>query len=99
MKWIAEMPYYKVGREIIGNEQITVIDERFIHLYADKITTRYHEFLIRELFDISYRHLGSTEGFLYLHTKHGIFSFSIKTDPTGFIKVVRAAINKKHEQH
>ncbi|CAM4513338.1 hypothetical protein FHS16_006060 [Paenibacillus endophyticus] len=99
MKWIAEMPYYKVGREIIGNEQITVVNERFIQLYPDKITTRYHEFLIRELFDISYRRLGSEEGFLYLHTKHGIFSYSIKTDPTGFIKVVKAAIHKIQDQH
>lgn len=96
---IAELPYYKVKREIIGIEQITVVDERFIQLYADKITTRYHEFHISKVFDISYRHLGSTEGFLYLHTKQGIFSYSIKTDPTGFMNVVKAAIQKKHEQH
>lgn len=99
MKCIAELPYYKVEREIIGKEQITVVDERFIQLYADKITTRYHEFQISEVFDISYRHLGSTEGFLYLHTKHGIFSYSTNKDPKSFIKLVKAAIYKKHEQH
>ncbi|WP_054023573.1 hypothetical protein [Bacillus sp. FJAT-28004] len=92
MNCIAEIPYYKVVRKIIGNEQLTVVDERFIKLYEKKITTRYHEFLIRDIFDISYRQLGGVEGILYLHTKNRIFSYSINTDPTGFIEAVKGVI-------
>ncbi|MGZ9584368.1 hypothetical protein [Paenibacillus marinisediminis] len=86
MKWIAEQPYYKVERVMSSVEQKTVVYERTMYLYQDKLVTQHREFDIQNIFDISYRKLGADEGILYLHTKQGVFTYSLKADPSLFIK-------------
>ncbi|MGF7047375.1 hypothetical protein J2T13_001880 [Paenibacillus sp. DS2015] len=59
--------YYKIHREVTRNAQTTVLHERSMYLYEHKVKTQYREFPIDEVFDMSYRKMGDSEGFLYLH--------------------------------
>ncbi|WP_054024890.1 hypothetical protein [Bacillus sp. FJAT-28004] len=85
MNCIAIQHYYKVEREITNSEQKTVVDERLMYLYKEKIVTKYREFPIAEVFDLSYKPIGGTGGILYLHTLQGVFSYMISADPAFFI--------------
>ncbi|UVI32957.1 hypothetical protein [Paenibacillus spongiae] len=89
MNWIAIQPYYKVVREVIGQEQTTVTQDREMYLYHDRIITRYREFGIVDVFDLSYRRMGSGGGIFYLHTNRGVFSYTVNTDPSSFIEAFK----------
>lgn len=89
MEWITVMPYYKVEREMTGFEQRTIIQDRLMYLYKEKIVTKYREFPIIEVFDLSYRSMGGDEGLLYLHTRQGVFSYTVSTDPNAFIQAYK----------
>ncbi|XEC94170.1 hypothetical protein AB6A23_23085 [Paenibacillus tarimensis] len=89
MDWIAVQPYYKVLREVNGIEDTTVVEHRQIYLYVDKIVTKHREFLISEVFDMSYRQMGNDEGLLYLHTKRGVYSYPVKENPESFIEAFK----------
>ncbi|MNV86723.1 hypothetical protein D3C71_1807760 [compost metagenome] len=90
MNWIAELPYYKVEREVNGIEQKTIIQDRLMQLYDDRLVTRHREFPIHEVHDISYRIMGGEHGFLYLHTLQGVYSYTVKCDPEAFIEAFRS---------
>lgn len=60
-----------------------------MYLYGDKIVTRYREFPIQEVFDMSYRKLGGEGGILYLHTKQGVYSYMVKAEPADFIEAFK----------
>lgn len=89
MSWIAKQPYYKVQREVSGTEQKTVVHDRLMYLYGDHIVTRYRKFPIHEVYDMSYRKLGDEGGVLYLHTKQGVYSYTVKADPGTFINAFK----------
>lgn len=89
MEWLAIQPYYKIQREIGSTEQITYEDNRTLYLYPDRIVTQYREFPIADVFDLSYRQMGETGGFLYLHTKLGVYSYTVKDNPGNFIKAFK----------
>ncbi|MBD2871781.1 hypothetical protein [Paenibacillus arenilitoris] len=94
MKWIAEQSYYKVERVVTANSQEAIVQERHMRLYEHKLETRFREFPIRELFDLSYRQMGGEGGLLYLHTKQGVFSYTVHDDPAAFIDACRAIIRR-----
>lgn len=96
MNWIAIQPYYKVEREVTGVDQKTVVHDRIIYLYENKIVTGFREFPIDNVFDISYRQMGGEEGLLYLHTKQGVYSYTVKTDPRKFIDAFKKLISHKN---
>jgi hypothetical protein len=85
MDLIAVHPYYKIQREINCLEQKKVEQERHLYLYNSKVVTKYREFTISDVFDMSYRTIGNEGGFLYLHTSKGVYSYKVKTDPKDFI--------------
>lgn len=93
MNWIAVQPYYKVEREVTGIEQKTVVHDRFMYLYEYKIVTGFREFPIDHVFDISYRQMGGEGGLLYLHTKQGVYSYTVNADPRKFMDAVKKLIN------
>lgn len=37
MKWVAQLPYYKIQREIRDGEQRSVASNRLMYLYQDKL--------------------------------------------------------------
>lgn len=89
MKWKAHQPYYRILREVTYNEQRTVISDRDMYLYENRITTKYREFPIHTVHDISFRKIGDEEGILYLHTSAGVYPFTVKDDPGTFIQVFK----------
>ncbi|CAJ1314120.1 hypothetical protein [Paenibacillus nuruki] len=93
MNQIAVQPYYKVERKIErkndGLEQQHWIDERMLILYQDRVTTHRREFAILDVFDMSYRTFSDGEGFFYLHTRKGVFSYMIREDPSLFIQAFK----------
>lgn len=85
MNWIATQSYYKIHRQVSSTEQTTVVQIRSMYLYEHKVRTQYREFAIEDVFDMSYRQMGDEGGFLYLHTKQGVYPYTVKEDPSRFI--------------
>jgi hypothetical protein len=95
---IATHPYYKIDREISHSGQQVVNHDRIMYLYLTKVMTEYREFLIEDVYDMSYRRIGEEEGILYLHTKQGLFPYNVRTDPTGFIKEFKKLARDKRSK-
>lgn len=85
MKIIFPQPYIKMIRTIKWNQQYVTETQHFLDLYEDKIITASQQFSLKNVFDISYRSLSLNNGFLYLHTNQGLFSYNVKTNPSLFI--------------
>ncbi|WP_096188121.1 hypothetical protein [Evansella halocellulosilytica] len=98
MDWIASQPYVKVVREIQGLEQVNIEEKRTIYLYEDRIVTGYREFPFHTVFDMSFRHIAGDDSIFYLHTSRGVFSYTIKSDPTDFINHFKQLEKKKRDE-
>ncbi|MNI23172.1 hypothetical protein D3C73_767470 [compost metagenome] len=96
MNWIAKQPYYKVERRITSLEQTTSVEHRIMYLYEERIVTKYREFAITEVFDLSYRALGPDGGLLYLHTQQGVYSYMVSTQPQSFIEAYKQLVVKNN---
>jgi hypothetical protein len=92
MSWIAVQSYYKVERNVTGLEQTIMKQERWIYLYQDKVVTKYREFPIQEVFDMSYRSMGGNGGLLYLHTQQGVYPYTVAEDPQNFIAAYKVLV-------
>lgn len=86
MEWIAEQSYYKVVRIMTGLEQQTVKQQRLMHLYPERIQTKYRSFPLHEVHDLSFRTLSGGGGILYVHTNHGVYSYTVSQDPHVFLQ-------------
>ncbi|AIQ46570.1 hypothetical protein R70723_12325 [Paenibacillus sp. FSL R7-0273] len=86
---IATQPYYKVERIVAADSIETIIHQRSLCLYSDRIETAYREFQLAEIFDISFRDLGQGQGVLYLHTKQGVYAYPVETAAEPFITEVK----------
>ncbi len=89
---IARQAYYKVERVVTADNLETVIHQRSLCLYPTRIVSAYREFLIEEIFDISFRDLGEGHGVLYLHTTQGVFPYTVETAAELFIDEVKRRI-------
>ncbi|WP_054939819.1 hypothetical protein [Paenibacillus ihuae] len=89
---IAIQAYYKVERIVSADNLETIIHRRALCLYPTRIVSAYREFLIDEIFDISFRDLGQGHGVLYLHTKQGVFPYTVETAVELFISEVKRLI-------
>ena len=89
MSLIAQHPYIKVERKVIGIEQFQIEHDRIIYLYNDKVVTQYREFPIKAVMDFSYREIGNQGGILYLHTLQGVYTYIVKSSPEEFIEAYR----------
>ena len=86
---LAEQAYIKVIREVDSITQTNTEQERTMYLYEDKIVTKYREFSIEHVIDLSYRFIGKQGGLLYLHTNKGVFSYTVKSSPEKFVKAFK----------
>lgn len=86
MDCIAILPYYRVQREMTGLSQEIERNARTMTLYSDRIVTKYREFRITEVFDMSFRRMGDVGGFFYLHTSTGVYPYMVEIDPRPFIQ-------------
>jgi hypothetical protein len=89
MKIIASLPYMVVSRSINWNKQYYKEREEQLLLAENKVITHTNEFLIDEIWDVSYRASNSENGFFYLHTNRGLFSYHVKTKPFQFMNMYR----------
>ncbi len=89
MQIIAQQPYVKIVRQVRSLEQKDVEEQRYLYLYPDKIVTKYREFPIENVLDMSYRFSGD-RGLLYLHTLQGVYSYIIKSSPQSFVEAFKA---------
>lgn len=85
MNLVAVHPYYEVSRKIENNAQEIKETEHNLLLYTESIECSSKTFWLENVFDISYKTLNSSKGFLYLHTHQGVFSFYVKQNPSEFI--------------
>ncbi len=86
MEILATQPYIKVTREIEFNQQCYREEEQELVLYENVVVSNSHTFSLPDIFDVSYKKLSEHDGFLYLHTNQGLFSFYTKKNPSSFIK-------------
>lgn len=89
MESIINQPYYKVEREISTDGQFHAVDHRTMYLYPNKIVTKYREFSLIDVFDLSYRRIGREGGLLYLHTRNGIYPYMVEEEPAAFIQTFK----------
>ena len=87
--YIAKQPYIKVIRELSSTKQRECIDRRNIYLYIDKLVTKRREFPLTDVFDLSFRKIGSKGGILLIHTNHGVYSYTVTTSPLPFIQICK----------
>ncbi|OMD39064.1 hypothetical protein [Paenibacillus odorifer] len=98
MKWVAQLPYYKIQREIKDGEQRSFPCNRLMYLYKDRIVTRHREFPIKDILDMSYRSMGDTGGMFYLHTSKGVYAYLVECDPESFINTFKEQQMNKIER-
>jgi len=89
-KYIARQPYFKVIRQLSSIEQKEIKDERNIYLYIDKIVTERREFPLKDVFDLSFRKIGTEGGILFIHTNHGVYSYTVTSSPLSFIHTCKS---------
>ncbi|MUK88290.1 hypothetical protein GMD78_07795 [Ornithinibacillus sp. L9] len=94
MELIAEQTYFKTERRVSSIEQVNIEHERTLYLYDDRIVSKHREFPIHEVLDVSYRSLGAEGGLLYLHTKSGVFSYTVKSSPKSFVELCKKQIKR-----
>jgi hypothetical protein len=82
---ISTLTYILVERIMGWYDQKTSRTIHQIHLYNDTISTAQHTFKLEHVHDMSYKPFSSGNGFFYLHTTQGVFSYEVDTNPTHFI--------------
>jgi len=93
MKIIAKQPYIKVIREVSSIGKSEREEERTLYLHEEKIVTAFHEFPLHEVFDLSYRKIGEKGGLLFIHTNHGVYSYTVTSSPEKFIVACKNYMN------
>ncbi|MFC6334412.1 hypothetical protein ACFP56_17425 [Paenibacillus septentrionalis] len=87
---IAVQPYIMIERVVANLTQKTTIVQHELSLFETKITSSQHEFLLQNVYDMSYKIISGEEGFLYVHTNQGVYAFHVRTDPSTFILAYRS---------
>ena len=81
--------YLIVTRKILNNEQIFEETEEFIKIFEDKLTTATEQFKLRDILDMSYKNSSGKNGFLYLHTTSGVYTYITSDQPDMLMKIYR----------
>lgn len=86
---ILSLSYISVQRVVDRVEQTTQKTYHSICLFQDRITTSSRTFLLKHVFDLSYRPFSGHTGLFYLHTNEGVFTFKIEEEPEYFISLFK----------
>lgn len=92
MTCIMKQAYSKVIREMKSLTQTKTTETRYLCLYENKITSKYREFPIHEMLDLSFKKMQDGEGILFLHTNHGVYSYHVLSSPSAFIETCKSYI-------
>ncbi|MBU9721025.1 MULTISPECIES: hypothetical protein [Bacillaceae] len=93
MNLISQHPYVTTERVVTPLDQKNIETNCVMKLYDEKIVTAKKEFLLHTVIDMSFKQIRGEEGFLYLHTNQGVFSYNVKENPNEFIKVFKEVKN------
>jgi hypothetical protein len=88
-KAVAIQSYVIIERIVENQAQTTKVHEHELQLFETKITSFHREFLIRSVYDMSFRIISGDEGFLYFHTDEGVYSFMVRNNPKSFIMLYK----------
>lgn len=98
MKLLAEQPYIKMDRQVDGLEQKDVELNRMLYLYDEKVMSKYREFPIQDVTDVSHRAVGTDGGgMLYVHTTKGVYTYIVKSSPMDFINTFKDEVKYKRQ--
>lgn len=92
---IAVQPYVIIERVMANQAQTIIVNEYELRLFETKITSFHREFLIHDVYDMSFRIVSGEEGYLYFHTNQGVYSFIVRTNPSSFIKMYKDLKNNR----
>ena len=87
--------YLKVDRRIEDNEQVYEENEQLMVMYQDRITTASDVFYLQDVLDITFKKLSGMNGFLYLHTTRGVYSFFTNAKPDQLISIYKEIKHQK----
>lgn len=88
-----KQPYIKVIREIGSVGKTSYKDQRNLYLYEDKLVTAYHEFNLEKVFDLSFKEIQGQGGILFVHTDHGVYSYTLEISPSLLISTFKKLKN------
>src|SRR5699024_10666114 len=86
---VSDATLYKNNERSNENRKTETEDRRMMYLYADKLVTKYREFPIDHVIDMSFRAFGTTGGLLYVYTSSGVFSYTVTSSPAEFIQAFK----------
>ena len=86
---IFSLSYISVQRVVDRLEQTYIESHHTISLFEDRITTSSRTFLMKHVFDVSYKPFSGQTGLFYLHTREGVFAFEIIDEPEKFISLFK----------
>ncbi|WP_151736908.1 hypothetical protein [Paenibacillus tengchongensis] len=89
---IAVQPYYKVERIMTGEKLEIIKQRRLLCLCPTQIHSAYHRFFIEDVFDVSFKDYGQGHAVLYLHTKQGVYPYTIEAVDEMFVAEVKRLI-------
>src|SRR5699024_3196122 len=90
---IKKQPYINEIREIGSMEKTSYRDKRNLYLYKDKLVTAYRTFNLDNVFDISYKVIQGKGRILFVHTNHGVYTYTLETSPSSFISAFKRIKN------
>ena len=91
---IHSLSYISVQRVVDRLQQTHLKTYHTICLFQDRITTSSRTFLLKHVFDLSYRPFSGQTGLFYLHTHEGVFTFEIVEEPEHFISLFKQIQSK-----
>jgi len=96
MQVLATQSYSKIVREVtrLGKEEVE--EARTMYLYPNQLVTKYHQFPIENILDMSFRKVGTSGGLLYVHTISGVFPYTVAASPEEFIRVFKEHCHRKY---
>ncbi|MBD1380554.1 hypothetical protein [Metabacillus arenae] len=90
MKELASQTFVIVKRIVEWDRQIYKETEYSLLLFEDRVISHHHQFLLRDVFDMSFKPMSGKYGFLYLHTNQGVFAYQVLTHPQAFIDTFKS---------
>lgn len=91
-KVLSTIEYTVVERSIQNFQQYKEDVQYILSVSPTEVTSYTHKFQLHALLDVSYKPFTNGQGFLYLHTNQGVFSFLVSTNPESFMQVCRKLV-------
>lgn len=92
--FIKSQPYIKVIRQVDRIEKREIREQRYLYLYEDRLESKFHSFTLSEIMDLSFKKLQGDGGILFIHTDHGVYSYTVNSSPECFMEACKHQISQ-----